>query len=134
LWKDDSETLWEVQDRFLPLTSGTLLEPGLYRLKVKFKPSDQTGLIQHFKGIIDVPDITEKFQDVEVPANGLRLAPSNDLQVLKAVNVTLQDVNGTTARTVRVKNKNPDIGAEIECLDSSGSRTIGTVDVIYVGY
>ena len=138
LWKDDSETLWEVQDRFLPLTSGTRLDPGLYRLKVKFKPSDQGGLIQHFKALIDVPDITEKFQDVEVPANGLRLAPSNDLQVLKAVNVTLQDVdNGdmnTEPRTVRVKNKNPDIGAEIECLDDSGSRTIGTVDVIYVGY
>jgi hypothetical protein len=82
---------------------------------------------------IDVPDIIETLDDVTIAAAGQRLQSNIAWNVLKTVNLTVQD-DGGTAITAKVLDKNPTLGPLTQCYTAAGAPVAGTVDAILQGY
>lgn len=89
-----------------------------------------------FKALVaefDVPDLDEGFEDLALAAGGTRLPIANDYRTIKTVIATLQD-DGGAARTVKVIDKDPDLGPLLRAFDATGAGTTATIDARVQGY
>ncbi len=138
-WGSDADPFWPDSDvgdwTTWPGQLGPLSDDTIdYDFRVTTAEGTTQGVITGFDILVDVPDITEYFEDVSIAATGTpRLSLTKTYRAIKVVNVTVQDDAGT-AVTARVKDKDEALGPNIETLDASGSRAAGTIDAVVIGY
>jgi len=136
LWTDDAALLWSQSSDFVLFPVASTASQEEYNLEFFIKPTGAPANVSELKVLVDAPDQIETFQDLRVSNLGTRLPLTKNYVVLKVVNVTLQYIQGDTGVTVRIVDKNFNLGAGplIEVLNSLGNRVAGTVDVTVIGY
>jgi predicted phage tail protein len=130
----DNEILWNAFDKFLPFPVAVVVTQEEYKVQIHIKPSSIPGRIKQFKTLVDAPDIVESFNDLVISPLGTRIKPAKPMNVLKSVNLTLQDYPTYTATRLKVIQKDPSLGALVEAYNDSGTRVAALVDSIMVGY
>jgi hypothetical protein len=93
---------------FHPLAPFERVEAGTYTLAVQFRSTDgvKPARIFDVDVVLDVPDLVQAFDDLPVPAAGLRVQLEPPMRFLKAVSVALQTAPGAAAvARVEVSNK-----------------------------
>ena len=86
-------------------------------------------VIKDLQAIIDVPDVTEHFEDLNVPASGKQL----DIKTpnYKTTAVRIDAIQNSTAVMVKYISKTPCI---IQLVNANGTAVSGTADITWVGY
>jgi hypothetical protein len=131
-WTNDNNQLWIENTNWTPYVNKFASIVDEYGIKCVIKPGVQ-GIISSLTANVDVPDISEKFNDVIVPINGVRLTPRSPYRNITNVQITLQD-DGGTAKSAKILDKNPAYGALIKVYDSNGNATTGLIDAVQQGY
>lgn len=115
--------------------------PGAVHLseaeQIRFRVTAQGGTsrpqLSVFTPFVDVPDITERINDVAISAAGTRLPITLSYRAIANVGLTVQaDGNGGVG--VRIKDKNASLGPLIEVVNGSGTAVAGLVDADIQGY
>ena len=134
---DTSQMFWPVSDAtlFWPPLTGFVPWPGIIesipRQKYEFRITTGAGPIQgkietlSFK--LDVPDVTEHFEDLAIAAGGTRLPITKTYRDIANVQVTVQD-DGGAGITARIIDKSATQGPQIKVLNSSATAVAGTID------
>ena len=91
------------------------------------------GVISEFTVKLDVPDIGEKFDDLEIPSDGLRLPLTRNYDAIKTVIGTVVDDAGG-GHVVKTFDKNPALGPLVKVMDASGNPVAGKADIDITGY
>jgi hypothetical protein len=124
------------------LSEGGVLHPyapyekllaDVYRVQTLFKSPDggtTKGTITALTAQLDYPDVVESINDAAVSSSGTAINLSKTFRAISSVQITVQ---GTTAVTARVTAKTTS-AITVECLDASGTKVAGTVDLVVVGY
>lgn len=132
-YTNNSDLLYgEIDESYnLYLEPFNVVDGNQYQIKIEYNKQKTRGLIEDLKFSVDLPDITETFDDINVSASNT-IITSNKMEVIKNVNITLQDDSGT-AESVKILSKTNNT-ATIAAYDSSGVKTTAVVDVIIKGY
>jgi hypothetical protein len=127
-------------DPFYEMPGGYAVWPGAiissneeYQIRVRTGQGAVQGVVSDITAVIDAPDIVETFDDVAIDAAGTRLPITRNYQVIKNVQVTLQNDAGT-AVTATIEDKSATLGPLIKARDSSQVAVTATVDATVQGY
>lgn len=131
MWSADGDAMWETE-AFRPWPGSVSAEACYYTFLIEIGAGSVRGEVSAMAARIDVPDISETLSDVVISAVGTRLPILNSYRAITAVNLTLQ-ADGGTAQSVRVEDKDSELGPLVMCLDA-GTPTSGMVDAIIQGY
>lgn len=97
--------------------------------RVVTEAGSRRGIISALAVKIDVPDVTESFQDLAIAPGGTRLPLTNTYRVIDYIGtITVQDT-GTGAAYPVVIDKNPTLGPLIEVRNSSGTSVAAVIDI-----
>lgn len=130
---DDGAAFYDsAAEAFAPLVAGTRVDRQPFEIEARIGAGTTRGRLGRLDIVMDAIDVVERFDDVAVPAEGLRLTPTKQLIRLKNVSLTLQD-DGGTATSAKIVAKN-ETGAFIQCFDAAGIAVPGVVDAITQGY
>jgi len=131
-WEDDTDIFWDIAD-YIAYSEEIQITPDAdYDIKVYFDSvNGYLPNISELSVLVDAKDIFETFEDVIIPIEGYSISPTKDFDVIKVVNVTIQD-DGGSARQVRVdKSGYP---YEVYVYDENNNITSGIADIIIQGY
>lgn len=103
------------------------------RIKIPSYFGATTPTITEAGYVIDVEDVTESHEDLAISAGGTRVSLSNDYRAIKHVSITMQ-TDGGTAATIKVEDKDANLGPLIRAYNSAGATVSATVDVFIRGY
>lgn len=143
LWGFDSDLLWSEDDS--TLLWGSVPEfrawPGkttaLKRERLYFEIAIAGGglrpIISEFTAKQDVPDVIERFNDIDIADTGTRLSLTLPFTAILNISLTLQEDSGD-AVTAKYIDKNAALGPLIGCFDAAGALTPGSVDATVQGY
>jgi hypothetical protein len=93
--------------------------------KISIDGGSRQGTISGLSVNIDVPDITESFDDIVIVSTGTRLPISKTYRTIDYIGgITLQD-DGYGATGVRIKDKDPELGPMLEAVGASQA----TIDI-----
>ncbi|MEG6507338.1 hypothetical protein, partial [Nitratidesulfovibrio sp. 1201_IL3209] len=100
---------------------------GVHQMRVSLLGGDGYVRILQCRVLLDVPDQIEEFEDVAVPAEGVRLALVRSYRSVRQVLLTVQDDggDGSSARTI---DKSISPGPLVQVLDATGTPVAGTID------
>lgn len=134
MWgEDDQREMWSVGP-WQPWTGALSVAPnGSYDFRVVTGGGQVQGRIDELTAVIDVADVTQNVDNFAVSSGGTRIPLTKTFNVLKVVNLTLQD-SGGTAVTAKWIDKDPVNGPLIKCFDAAGTAVAGNVDAILQGY
>lgn len=127
LYGPDAELFYGEAGAWLPWPGAVTFEGGDYQLRVTTGGSPVQGAVRGLTVLIDVPDITEDFIDVAIAPAGTRLPITRDFDAIKNVQITLQD-DGGGAVSVRILDRDPDLGPLVQCIDAAQLGVAGTVN------
>ena len=119
---------------FHPLADFERLDAGTYTLAVQFRSTDgvKPAHIYDVDVVLDVPDRMQVFDDLTVPAGGLRVKLAPPMRFLRAVNLSLQAAPGATAVRVEVSGKSGS-GFDLRAYDAAGAPAVALVDAVAQG-
>ncbi|NQV83927.1 MAG: hypothetical protein HQ494_08920 [Rhodospirillales bacterium] len=100
-----------------------------YVLRVTIPGSPVRGRIGALTCNIDVPTVTERLEDVVVPAAGLRLTLTNTFETIIKIGFTVQEAPGYTAVTARTLDKDVILGPLVMPFDIIDAATDGLLDI-----
>jgi len=123
-WRDTAWTPWSTPVK---------VAAGDNRVRALITESANVSRLYALTSVLDVPDVVESLSDVAIGSGGTRLSLTKEFRAVKAVSVTLQDDAGS-AVTAKVIDRDATLGPLVECYDSSGSLTSGTIDATVQGY
>jgi hypothetical protein len=103
-----------------------------YQFRISIGQSVNQGVIGVCKLLNDVPDITERLNDIVISASGTRLPLAKTYSTIANVQLTLQADGGTAAK-VEIGDKLAS-GPMIYCRNAAGSQVSGKIDAIVQGY
>jgi len=84
---------------------------------------------------IDVPDVTEKFNDLVISPAGTRLPITKTYRVIKNVNLTVQaDGNGGISARIKNADKSATLGPLVEVVNKLEAAVTGLIDAEIQGY
>lgn len=141
-WGADDDLFWEPDNIGEWITFPGALGPfdtvaDSYQFRLTTAAGATQGVCSQFDIVIDVPDITESFDDLPIAVTtGTRLTLTKTYRAIKTVNITRQYTGtGVDAGWVD-KQANPGAagGPLIQVKDGSGAIVAGVVDVIIQGY
>ncbi|MDO8931480.1 MAG: hypothetical protein Q7U97_03720, partial [Rhodocyclaceae bacterium] len=128
MWTGDADAMWSPAEAWKPWPGRVVAETVAYEFRIRCAAGDVQGRIAALYVNIDVPDVTERLDDVVIAAGGTRLPITKSYRVIKNVGLTLQ-ADGGTARGTRLEDKNATLGPLVICLDGAGVSVAGLVDV-----
>jgi hypothetical protein len=94
----DDSLFYSNDGDFVPFPGQVTTQPGLYQFRFKSGQGDEQGRIGICRVVVDVPDVIERFDDVAVPAGGIRLALTQDWHQIENIQLTLQSDGGMRCR------------------------------------
>lgn len=119
-------------EAFAPLVAGTRVERQPYEIEARIGAGTVRGRLGRFDVVLDALDLVERFDDVAVPAGGLRLPLSKPFRLVSNIQLTLQ-ADGGAATRVRIIDKNAGLGPLIGCFDDAERLVAGTIDATVQG-
>jgi hypothetical protein len=139
MWSDDPDPMWGAAgDPMWPLGSGewapwpgALENPPAFLLRVVIPGGAVRGAIRRLRAVLDAPRIVESLADVSIGATGARLPIQRAYRAISTVQVTVQ---GSTARSVAVEDKDSTLGPLVRTFDTSGTAVTATIDATITGY
>lgn len=133
MWAEEDGEMWSVGP-WSPWLGSIVVKPsGSYDFRVVTSGGPIQGRLDEFTAVVDVVDINQSADNFAVAAGGTRIPLTKPFNVLKVVNLTLQDLGGT-AVTARVIDKDVDDGPLVKCFDAADVSVAGNVDAILQGY
>ena len=133
LWTDSSALMWRRNSIYIAYTTRVQASVEQYAIRAVVPSSKTQGRITLLKTNLDMPDIVERFDDIAIGGGGTRLSLTRSFTVISNIALTIQD-DGGSAVAARTKDKNVVLGPLIECLNTSGGLTAGTIDATVQGY
>jgi predicted phage tail protein len=138
-WTDDGAAMWGADGALMwPNTGGGdwqdwagAVAARPIALRVEIEGGAVRGRLTELRAILDVEPLVEALGDVALDAAGTRLPLSRTFTAIGAVTVTLQ---GGSARTVQVLDRDPALGPLVQAFDASGAGVAATVDAVVHGY
>lgn len=137
-WGADSDLFWAADTigEWLPFPGAlgpfdTTADSYQFRLTTAGGPVQ--GIASQPDIVIDVPDITENFEDVVISAASTRLTLTKTYRAIKVVNLTVQ-TDGNGGISARIIDKNETLGPDVEVLNAAGTAVIGLIDGTIIGY
>ena len=128
-----------------PSTGGTIYssfggyipraEIGQYKFKLSI-PSQFGATVPTVNALelnLDVPDITEAFEDLSISSSGTRLPITKTYRGIRHVTLTLQ-TDGSGAASLKVDDKDETLGPLIYAYNTSGTAVNTTIDAFIRGY
>lgn len=103
-----------------------------YEFRVSLGEGPTQGAINTFTVNIDVPDQTEKLNDVVISGLGTRLPILKKYLSITSVQLTVQS-NGGTAISARIVDKDATLGPLVQGLDAAGAVTACLLDATIIG-
>lgn len=128
----DDSLFYSNDGDFVPWPGQVTTQPGLYQFRFKSGQGDEQGRIGICRVVVDVPDVVERFDDVAVPAGGVRLPLTQDWHQIENIQLTLQSDGGAAVQAKWV-DKNAVLGPLIICVNSAGASVAGNVDAVLQG-
>ena len=121
---------------FHPLAPFERVDAGDYELLLRFASDDGVtpAIIWDIDVVIDYPDVTETINDIVVPIGGTRVTLTKEFKQLKAVSLTLQDLEGSGSAASTVLRAKDRRGFNVVCRDINGAEVEGLVDATCIGY
>lgn len=135
-WPADlADDLWpSSMEDWKPFQGELVLEDSLYEMRIVFRRDSQyQGRIEQFNLTFDAADIVERLEDITIPAGSWRLPITKTYRAIVSVSITLQNSH-QYAHTVRIIDKDPDLGPKVQVLNRYGYPTSGVIDAVIVGY
>jgi predicted phage tail protein len=133
MWTSDSKTMWK-EGPWVRYAGKVETTPDIHEVKVEIDSGYIRPTIIKLIAIVDVDDVIEYFNDIIVPVTGLRLPITKKYIKIKNVSATIQDIDDTTALTVRIVDKNPTSGPLIMLYDKNNNAVNGCIDATIQGY
>jgi hypothetical protein len=138
-WTDDGAAMWGADGALMwPNTGGGdwqdwagAVAARPIALRVEIEGGAVRGRLTELRAILDVEPLVEALGDVALDAAGTRLPLSRTFTAIGAVTVTLQ---GGSARTVQVLDRDPALGPLVRAFDELGVGVAATVDAVVHGY
>lgn len=134
LWTADAALLWSPAAADWQPWPGALAYPHAQTigLRVEIGGGALRGAIRGLLAVLDVEPVIETLADVPLDAGGSRLDLARPFNAITAVVVTLQ--GSTTARSVRVIDKDVALGPLVQALDAAGDGIAASIDATVHGY
>jgi predicted phage tail protein len=131
LWTSDAALMWQSSGggSWQPWSGPVAARP--IALRVEIDGGVVRGRLTELRAILDVEPLIEALGDVALAAGGTRLPLTRTFTAIGAVTVTLQ---GGTARTVQVLDRDPTLGPLVRAFDAAGAGVAATVDAVVHGY
>lgn len=137
-WGSDSAAFWDADTigEWIPFPGSlgpfdSTADSYAFRLTTVSGPVQ--GVCSQFDIVIDVPDITESFEDVVIAAGSTRLTLTKTYRAIKTVNATVQ-TDGNGGISARIIDKSETLGPDIEVLNAAGTAVTGLIDATIQGY
>ena len=119
---------------WLPWVGAVEAQAGAtYHFKLAAQYSAQRCIVSLFAASVEVDARSQDFDDVTVPAVGVRLPVGSDWHVISRVLLTLQG-SGGTAVSAKAMDKDALAGPLIKCFDINNVAVAGLVDANITGY
>jgi hypothetical protein len=127
---------WNGEDtsEFKLLPPSTILKEQEYEIKIVTNTGAEQSKISEIKVAYDFPDIVETFEDLSISAMGTRIPIAKEYQLIKNVGLTLQTAGGSSATSLLVDDKDPDLGPLIFAKDKDQVNVTATIDTRIQGY
>jgi len=133
MFGDDADPMYpSLPEAFAPLVAGTRVDRQPYEIEARIGPGVIRGRLGRFDVILDALDLVERFDDIAVPAGGIRLTLSKPFRAVSNIQLTLQ-ADGGSATKARIIDKNASLGPLIGCFDDLESLVAGTIDATVQG-
>ena len=132
-WTGDAILFWDTNDAFAPWPGA--LSPLLrqaYNLRLTVEAGAIQGKVSQYDIKADMPDVTERLDDVAIAAGGTRLPITKTYLEIKNVLLTIQD-DGGSAISARAVDKSL-AGPLIKTADAAGAAVSGTIDARVQGF
>jgi hypothetical protein len=127
IW-DDTYDLWKQYSDRLMVSAGDNIQVRIAALN----GASEVTIVKGLKAVIDVPDITEHFEDITVPALGLSLPVKTPHYYTTAVRIdAINGKNENNAVAAQIVTRNP---CKIKLLNSAGENVSGIIDCTWQGY
>jgi len=133
VYSGNSSASMYAQSAWLPLPPSVYVPPGRYQIKLEVSAGSPKSVVSKYRALIDVDDVVEYLSDVTISPGGTRLPITKQFTSIKTVNCTLQ-FDGGVGYSVRVIDKDADLGPLVQIVDSAGVGTSGVIDVYLQGY
>lgn len=134
MWTSDTALFWPqlAQGEWQHVLDAVPAAALPARLRVEIDGGVVRPVLREVEAILDGARVEETVSDVPLAAAGSRLPLTRTFTAISAVMVTLQ--GATTARAVRVLDKNATLGPLVQAVDASGNGVAATVDATIIGY
>lgn len=132
-WTTDADPGWSTPESWQPWPGSIVALNEPYDVRVITAQSGTQGTISDLIFTIDMPDITEHFEDVVISSGGTRLPITQTYRAIKTVSVTVQS-DGNNGIGERVIDKSATLGPQIKVYDAAGSAVTGLIDATIRGY
>jgi len=132
-WTTDADPGWSTPESWQPWPGSVVVLNEPYDVRVITAQSGTQGTITDLVFTIDMPDITEHFEDVVIASGGTRLPITQTYRAIKAVSVTVQS-DGNNGIGERVIDKSAALGPQIKVYDAAGTAVTGLIDATIRGY
>ena len=132
MWTNDNDAMWR-EGPWVQYLGKVETTAQQHEVKVIVNGGTVRPEIKKFTAIVDVPDKTETFSDLIIPASGMRLSLKNTYIKITNIYITLQDNQDYTAVDAKWIDKNT-IGPLIRAFDSNRNTTKALVDIMVQGY
>lgn len=107
--------------------------PERIGFRVKTAGGNVRGVVDLLTPQLDVPDVTEKLDDIVIAPGGTRLPITQIYRVIKNLQLTIQ-TDGNGGVSPRIKDKNPTLGPLVAVVNSSDVEVAGVLDADIEGY
>ena len=138
MWKnDDSNLMWEAEDLWRQWSDRVMITAGdVIEIKIEaLNSSQEKTIIKGLKAIIDVPDVTEHFENITIPEDGLTLPikTPNYYTIAVRIDAIQGTINNASEMPTQAQiiERNPCV---IKLLNSSGINVAGTIDATWQGF
>lgn len=127
MYDADGDPMYAEDNDWRPWPGTIGFEGGIYALRVTTGQGPVQGAVRELAVLIDVPDVDEALEGVAIDAGGTRLVLTKTFDVIKNIQLTLED-DGGAAITARYLDKDAALGPLVKCFNASNVATSGHVD------
>lgn len=137
----DTDPMWVPSDELVYGTpSAWAVWPGSvtvdgfseFRFRITVQGGQMQGAIRELSAVVDVPDITERLQDIAISSGGTRLPIAKTYHAIRTVQLTVQA--GGTGRSAMTVDKDPTLGPLVQIFNAAGTAVAGVLDADIQGY
>lgn len=129
-WTGDNNPAWAPVPDFIAWPGQLAGLTGQeYRFRITTAAGLTAGVISKCDAVFDVPDLSESFGDIVIPAGGGRLPITRTYRKIVVVGAVAIQADGNGAERIEVLDKDPVFGPLLKAFNGAGLSVAATIDV-----